>query len=198
MVLPIEQCCIRIGEARSASFVTVKAWCSQRSAVWPPPVDAVAPGLGHAPNGRGQFDPALMLAVRRFAFDAIELQVCVDCHGCLRCGDWASSQNWRRGKLVVVNCRVLSDQWMVADRWPIGSRNYRSGRQRILPFSSSRSYASSGNCSSQLVQSTTGSVGDDSRPLFVCLNGFSIAISGQSVSPAPTSYSYFPRSDGWT
>src|SRR5471032_270651 len=42
MVLPDEQVCSSRGVARSASFETTMSLCSVRSAVWPPPVDAVA------------------------------------------------------------------------------------------------------------------------------------------------------------
>lgn len=41
MVLPVEQLCMRMGEARSASLIKLISECSQRSAVWPPPVEAV-------------------------------------------------------------------------------------------------------------------------------------------------------------
>src|SRR4051812_13878574 len=42
IVLPDEQVCSKMGEARSAIFEMVISLCSQRSAVWPPPVEAVA------------------------------------------------------------------------------------------------------------------------------------------------------------
>src|SRR5687767_3830364 len=42
IVLPAAQVCSRIGEARSASLLISISLCSQRSAVWPPPVEAVA------------------------------------------------------------------------------------------------------------------------------------------------------------
>src|SRR6476661_10197866 len=42
MVLPDEQVCSSTGDDRSASLVIAISECSQRSAVWPPPVDEVA------------------------------------------------------------------------------------------------------------------------------------------------------------
>ena len=41
IVLPIDAVCIRIGDARSASFDNDMMRCSQRSEVRPPPVDDV-------------------------------------------------------------------------------------------------------------------------------------------------------------
>jgi len=42
IVFPQAQTCARIGDAKSTSLVTLISLSSARSAVWPPPVEAVA------------------------------------------------------------------------------------------------------------------------------------------------------------
>ena len=68
---------------RSESLVRPMLRCSQRSAVWPPAVEAVALRGCETPNlGRAHFDPAGVGRVCRFALDAVDLQINVDCHKC--------------------------------------------------------------------------------------------------------------------